>query len=104
MGAIPMLGLDRPLSAKLVNGRVCSEPAGLQTGQSVTECEVLDPEAGPPKAWPDWTDADTWELGPNPRSPPMQLGTKWPRSPLGRTASKRCTRSRMRTSGLLAFQ
>jgi hypothetical protein len=28
---------------------------------AVIECEAIDPEAGPPECWPEWTDADRWE-------------------------------------------
>jgi hypothetical protein len=31
---------------------------------ALMECELLDPEAGPPETWASWVDADTWELGP----------------------------------------
>jgi hypothetical protein len=36
------------------------------TDDAVIESELLDPEAGPPESWMSWTDADYWQLGPEP--------------------------------------
>jgi hypothetical protein len=44
-------------------------PAADLLADQLIECELLDVENGDPAEWLSWTDADYWQLGPEPYEP-----------------------------------